>query len=200
MLTKYKEEKWFRASFTSANDMYGEVSKVIFLANEITNEKIMENESRKQTEILKKKEEKFRLENLNLTRELREFKDKKEILRREKEIIVSSLEKVLNNSNQINIVFDNTGEIIFVSKYTFEFLGLKTKNIFSNTSELLENIPSDVISDFWINLLDPAKPKIFSRRSLNLIDIDSKKIKFDLRFHKKDEKLKMIYTCSLIPK
>jgi len=45
-MLKYKEEKWFRATFTSVNDMYDEVSKVIFIANEITNEKIMEAETR----------------------------------------------------------------------------------------------------------------------------------------------------------
>ncbi len=200
MLTKFKEEKWFRSSLTSVHDMYGEVSKVIFLANEITNEKIMENESMKQTEILKKKEEKFRLENLNLTRELQDIRNKKEKSLKEKDIEVSALEKILNNSDQISLVFDNSGVIIFLSRYTYHFLGIKREKKFSNTREILEKIPPAANSDFWQNLLDPAKPKNFTQRSISLPDVDSKKKNFKLKFHKKDESPKMIYTCSLVPK
>ncbi len=39
MKSKFEEELWFRATFLSVDDMYGEVEKVIFLANEIPKKK-----------------------------------------------------------------------------------------------------------------------------------------------------------------
>lgn len=56
LLTKFQEERWFRAAFSVVKDMYNEVDKVIMIANEITHEKQMELENRKQAEKLQIKE------------------------------------------------------------------------------------------------------------------------------------------------
>ena len=50
--------------------MYGDVSKVIFIGNDATREKLMEIESKKQTEQLKVQEEKLRLAGVELSRKL----------------------------------------------------------------------------------------------------------------------------------
>ncbi len=56
LLTKFQEERWFRAAFSVVKDMYNEVDKVILIANEITHEKQMELENHKQAEKLQIKE------------------------------------------------------------------------------------------------------------------------------------------------
>ncbi len=72
MLTRYEEEKWFRATFTAVNDMYGEVTKVIFLASEITGTKNVEAESRRLSEQLKLREERLELAELEMNKKLEE--------------------------------------------------------------------------------------------------------------------------------
>lgn len=44
---KTTEEKWVQGSFSAVKDMYGVVSKIIFIANEITMQKLMEKEVEK---------------------------------------------------------------------------------------------------------------------------------------------------------
>ena len=56
---KNGEIKWFRGTYTAVMDMYGDVSKVIFIANDITKEKQMEIEAANQNEQLKLQEEKL---------------------------------------------------------------------------------------------------------------------------------------------
>ena len=72
MQSKFEEELWFRATFLSVNDMYGEVEKVIFLASQMTKEKEMELASRKQHDKLIRKEEDQRLATLDLKKKLEE--------------------------------------------------------------------------------------------------------------------------------
>jgi PAS domain S-box-containing protein len=69
-ITKYDDEKWFRSTYSAVNDMYGEVAKVIYIANEITNERLMEIETRKQTDQLKKQEEQLKLSGLEVKKKL----------------------------------------------------------------------------------------------------------------------------------
>jgi hypothetical protein len=58
--TKTEESKWIRGAFSAVYTMYGEVEKVVYIGNDITNEKLMEIETKKQHEILKKQEKMLR--------------------------------------------------------------------------------------------------------------------------------------------
>ncbi|MFW6369928.1 MAG: PAS domain S-box protein, partial [Bacteroidota bacterium] len=72
--SKSGKEKWLRGTFSSVNDMYGEVNKVILIAHDMTKEKLMEFETRKQTEQLKIQEEKLRLSGIELSKKLDQAK------------------------------------------------------------------------------------------------------------------------------
>ncbi len=196
MITKFQEEKWFRANFTSVNDMYGEVSKVIFLGNEITNEKLMENESRLQNESLKKQEEKFRLENLNLNRNVQELKEKIDKEKQNYEVILHSYQKLLEYGNSMNIIFDNSGEILYLSNSMIRFYDIDPEIKPFTTEELLDLIKKNRKTDFIINLLDPAKPKNITEKSIVLKSSEEKDAKFHLHFHSKDSNEKRIYLAS----
>ncbi len=200
MVTKSQEEKWFRASFTSVNDMYGEVTSVIFLANEITNEKIMENEGRLQTESLKKQEEKFRLENLSLNRELQEMKEKMIKENRHYELMLSLFTKLLEYKEGMNFIFDNRGEIIYINKPALAFFGLEQKTLPETTTQLLSLIPTHQHSDFFDKLLDPAKPKNFSAKTLSLKDNKGNEKTYRFNFRSKEAEDRRIYTASLVIK
>jgi PAS domain S-box-containing protein len=197
MLTKSQEEKWFRASFTSVNNMYGEVSKVIFLGNEITNEKIMENENRIQTDFLKKQEEKFRLENLSLNREVKELKEKIAHNKKYYKGLIHSYQNLLNLDSSLRFIFYNSGEIIYVSSHVYEFFGIETKKPPNNTKELLTRIEKNQKNSFLVNLLDPARPKNFNNKSLTLKDKNKKDTEFNLNFITEDHKDSRVYIANL---
>lgn len=51
--TKEDQEKWVRVTLSAVRDMYDDVAKVIYIGNDVTNEKLMEMETKAQTELLK---------------------------------------------------------------------------------------------------------------------------------------------------
>ncbi|NJK86773.1 MAG: PAS domain S-box protein, partial [Bacteroidales bacterium] len=70
--TKNNSHKWFRGAFSAVYDMYGDVTRVLFIGHDITNEKQMEIELRSQTDILKKQEKLLRESEKELSKKLRE--------------------------------------------------------------------------------------------------------------------------------
>ncbi|MFW5821106.1 MAG: PAS domain-containing protein [Bacteroidota bacterium] len=200
MITKFQEEKWFRANFTSVNDMYGEVSKVIFLGNEITNEKLMENESRIQTEFLKKREEKFRLENLSLNRKLQEIKEKNSKQKDYYELMLSSFKQLIENEEGMSIIFDNIGKIIYLAESLKSFFGIDKKSKPENTAELLQSIKGKQKSEFIMRLFDPAKPKNFSGKIVKLYNTENKEVTFNFHIKVREFEEKRYYLISLIYK
>jgi PAS domain S-box-containing protein len=157
MQSKYEEELWFRATFLSANDMYGEVEKVIFLANEITKEKEMELASMNQHEQLIRKEEELRLASLDLKKKLEESNQtrQQEKLRFAKE--VKQYTHVLDELPHPVVTINNLGFVLFFNrgaektwgKKQKEILGRKVEQLFQSTNS------SEVISSF----MDPARSK-----------------------------------------
>jgi PAS domain S-box-containing protein len=157
MRSKFEEELWFRATFLSANDMYGEVEKVIFLASEMTKEKEMELASRKQHEKLIRKEEELRLASLDLKKKLEESMRlrKQEIEKFEKGI--KQYTHVLEELPYSVITINNLGFVLFFNKHAEKRWKLKEKEVLeSRVGKLFPaDNPSDIISGF----INPAKSK-----------------------------------------
>ncbi len=132
MHSKYEEELWFRATFLSANDMYGEVEKVIFLANEVTKEKEMEMASRRNHEQLIRKEEELRMAGLDLKKKL---DDSNRLRREEKERFDRELKQythVLDEMPHSVITINNMGFVLFFNRTAEKFWGLKEKEVVGN--------------------------------------------------------------------
>ena len=157
MRSKFEEELWFRATFLSVNDMYGEVEKVIFLASEMSKEKEMELASRKQHEKLVRKEEELRLATLDLKRKLEESNElrKQEITKFEKEIrqYLHVLEELPYSVININ----NLGFVLFFNRHAEKRWKMKQKEILGKNVKLL--FPGDNTSDIIAGFIDPARSK-----------------------------------------
>jgi len=169
MRSKFEEELWFRATFLSANDMYGEVEKVIFLASEMTKEKEMELASRKQHEKLIWKEEELRLATLDLKKKLEESMQlrKQEIEKFEKG--VKQYIHVLEELPYSVITINNLGFVLFFNRHAEKRWKIKQKEILGSRVEKLfpADNPSDVISGF----INPARSKskgIFKGQELQI--------------------------------
>lgn len=157
MQSKYEEELWFRATFLSANDMYGEVEKVVFLANEITKEKEMEMASRRNHDQLIRKEEELRMAGLDLRKKLEDSKLmlRKEKLRFKKE--VKQFTHVLDELLHPVISINNLGFILFMNRNAEKFMGVKEKDVTGMQVRMLfgKDPGSEVIARFC----DPALSK-----------------------------------------
>lgn len=169
MLNKYKEEKWFRATFTSVNDMYDEVSKVIFIANEITNEKIMENETRKQTDQLKRQEEKFRIENLELNQKIKFFEKRTNKQVESLNKLLDSLNKLINLKKDISLVINNSGLVLFLSIQAEKIFDCTKKEILNKPAMSLLSRPGyPEQTEFIKKLFDPSKSKDFKNKTVQV--------------------------------
>ncbi len=163
-LTKYDDEKWFRVSFTAVNDMYGEVSKVICLATDITHEKLMELEGRKHTEQLKLQEDKIKLAGVELKKKLEQSKSDLEKqykdITREWERNLKTLQEDIN----IIITINHSSRVLFINKRAEDFFGTSTGKVLGKDISTL--FPGNIseLDSFLLSLFDPNAVKITGER------------------------------------
>ncbi|MFZ5941905.1 MAG: PAS domain S-box protein [Bacteroidota bacterium] len=154
---KYEDEIWFRATFTSVNDMYGEVERVIFIAHEITKEKEMESEMIRQHEQLLKKEEEFRLLSLDLQKKLDESiarrDEEKAGLRARQDLYLG----ILRQLPMPVILFNNLGYLVLVNKAAEKLFGVKNDRVSGTRLSLLFNTGTS--DELISSLADPALQK-----------------------------------------
>ncbi len=169
MRSKFEEELWFRATFLSVNDMYGEVEKVIFLAGEMTKEKEMELASRKQHEKLIRKEEELRLATLDLKKKLEESR---QLRKQESEKFDKGIKQYIHVLEKLPysvITINNLGFVLFFNRHAEKRWKMKQKEILgSRVGKLFPaDNPSDVISGF----INPARSKtsgVFKEQELHI--------------------------------
>ena len=197
MQSKYGEDLWFRATFLSADDMYGEVEKVIFLANEITKEKEMELVSRKQHEQLTRKEEELRLASLDLKKRLEDTsqKRKEDKTRFEKEIVQYT--QILDELPYSIITVNNLGFVLGFNRHAEKRWGLKRKNVIATRAEKLfhERNNAPVVRNF----IDPARKKSPGIHTEQVIVLpDGSSDQRDLLIIQTDLKEEMHYTMVIL--
>lgn len=169
ILTKAGEERWFRVTFSVVKDMYEEIAKVIFIANDITREKMMEKESKEQTERLMVQEELLRQNEVELNRKLRDareevknqFKEVEKAKIRNEKILEGFLDAVIitNQDGTVNF-FNNAAELLFETTKD-SILGQNIRVLFPNDIN-----GSDEFLDAYLN---PEKQKIVGqRREINI--------------------------------
>lgn len=163
-LTSQGEERWFRASMATVNDMYGDISKIILIANDITREKLMELETRRQTEQLKQQEEQLRRNEVELSQKLRQAREEVKNQFREIEKVQIRNEKTLEGFLDAIITTDQEGEIEFFNKAAEELFGIERSEVLGQNVRLL--FPADVAnaSPFLQAYLDPSGEKVVGER------------------------------------
>ena len=129
LMGKYEEEIWFRAVFTALIDLYGEVSKILFLGFEITKEKELEELMRSQSEKLQEKEEEVRIQNLDLKRQIAALEkthtEEKSAFQKERTSYADMIEQLPQPIISIN----NQGFILVYNKAAGDFCKIPEKKI-----------------------------------------------------------------------
>jgi PAS domain S-box-containing protein len=163
-IDKNNEIKWLRGSYTAVNDMYGEVSKVIFIANDITKEKIMEFESAKQNEQLRIQEEKLRQAGEELSKKLEEAKQEMKLQFKEIERNKVITERTLEGALDAIIMINQVGSIEFFNKAAEELWKMDRKEVIGKKNSILfskEVIKNDEFVSKYVN---PNADKIIGVR------------------------------------
>lgn len=163
-ITKANDEKWFRGTLSVVNDMYGEVSKVIYIANDITKEKLMEIESQYQTEQLKIQEEKLRQAGADLSRKLEKAKAEMALQYKEVEKVKIRNERTLEGALDAIVTINQEGRIEFFNKAAEELWGLPRKETIGMNVKILfseANIQEDEFTKAYVT---PGAQKFIGQR------------------------------------
>ncbi|MBN1596960.1 MAG: PAS domain S-box protein [Bacteroidales bacterium] len=162
--TKSGEERWIRGAFSAVYNMYSEVEKVIYIGNDITREKLMEIESKKQNEIFKIQEKQLRETEKELSKKLKEsrlemkeqFKEIERIKIRNERTLEGALDAIITTSNDNKIIFFNEAAVILFGYNKDEVIGKDVGILFSNKT-IAEN-------EFVNKYTGPGDKKIVGQR------------------------------------
>lgn len=177
MLISAEAEKWFRGTFTAVNDMYGEVAKIVFIGHDITREKLMEIETKEQTEQLKRQEELLRLNEVELNRKLKEAKEDIKNQFKEVERVKIRTEKTLEGFLDAIITTDQDGIVQFFNHAAEELFGIDKAEILGQSIRILFPADASDNDEFLASYLEPGKTAIVGeRREINIIRKDGEEL------------------------
>jgi PAS domain S-box-containing protein len=163
--TKSDEERWIRGAFSAIYNMYGEVEKVIYIGNDITNEKIMEIESKRQNEVLKEQERLLRESEKALSRMLKEAKQEIREQYKETERIKIRNEKTLEGALDAIITTAEGNKIIFFNQAATELFGYDKEEVIGKKVDMLFDKTSIEKSEFLKKYTSAGDSKIIRQRN-----------------------------------
>jgi PAS domain S-box-containing protein len=199
MFTKFRDEKWFRATFTAVNDRYGEVAKVIYIANEITNEKLMEAEARKQSEQMKSQEEKLKLAGLELKKKLDDTNERWTAKVAEKDFVIELLGSHHEDSESLLISFDEAGLIIYINPGAEKLLQSGKEKLNGMPSKALLESPVVQSDDFLSKFFTKPVPGEDVPERISLRTGNDKTIYYRVKIHQRRISGKGIVNLALSP-
>jgi PAS domain S-box-containing protein len=133
-IRKNDEEKWLQATFSVVHNMYGDIEKIIFIAHDITDQRRIELEAKKQSEVLKDQEAKL-LKNVEEMKSIQnEMIIKNKLIEAERTKSLSILEGCVEGI----VTFDKKGKIDSFNKAAEnifslnkqDFIGKKIDKVF----------------------------------------------------------------------
>jgi len=155
---------YLRGTFSGVKNMYGELEKVILVANNITKEKEMETETEKQTFQLKLQEEKLRMITRELAKQLEEAKDEMKFQFREIERIKIRNERTLEGALDAIITINKVGNIEFFNHAAELLWDITKKEAIGQPIKIL--FPDQTLqnNDFIRTFINSDEPKIIGER------------------------------------
>jgi len=161
--TKDYKDVWVHVSLSVVRDMYEDISKIIYIANDITNEKLMEIEAKKQNELLKQQEEELKQSRVDLKSQLKKAREEVKQQFNEIEKVQKRTERTLEGASDAILTFDQHGVIKFFNKTAEELWEIERDIVLGRKMSKL--FPKDKYDDEFINsMLDPNAEKMVGER------------------------------------
>lgn len=171
LITNKGKEKWFDVNYTAALNMYGEVSKIISIAHDITEQKEMEFLSKQQNELLKKHEGDLKANEIELQKRLDTAKKELKLQFQEIEKAKIISEKTLEGAHDAIITINHHGIVEFFNRAAENLWGQSRKDIIGQNVNLLFKDVADEKEDEMIHsLLRAEKRKLIgARKETNIL-------------------------------
>ncbi len=157
-LTKAGDIKWFHGTYTTSYDMYGDVVKVIYVANDITEQILSEIKNKEQHEVLIDQEKKLQQAKTDLSKKLTETKEEMKLQFREIEIVKILHEKTLQGMQDAVISIDQKNNITFFNKQAEQLWNItQTEILHNHISTLLPDKSKDLEGEYMGGLFGADK-------------------------------------------
>ena len=166
MLSKEGDEKWFHGTYSIVHDMYGDISKIIYIGNEITNQIKIEQKNKEQTSILKVQEEKLQQSQDNLTQKLREAREEMRMQFREIETVKLLNEKTLEGMLDAVITINQDNIIKFFNKAAEDLWSINRKQLINrHINELLPERHTEMGENYLGNFFKYGDDTLLNTRT-----------------------------------
>lgn len=170
LITKDGDSKWFDVNYIAVYNMYGEVSKIISIAHDITDQKEMELITKQQNELLKKQEEELKASELELQKRLEDAKKEVKSQFQEIEKVKVRNEKTLEGAHDAIFTINQEGTIEFFNRAAENLWQYSRKDVLGKNIKMLFREVADEAEDEMIfTLTHPEKRKLVGiRRECNI--------------------------------
>lgn len=153
--------KWFEVTYTPVYNMYDEISKVISIAHDITEQKNMELLTKQQNELLKQQEVELKAKEADLQEKLAEARREVKAQFQEVEKIKVRNEKTLEGVHDAVVTINQAGDIEFFNRAAERLWGYLRQDVLGkNIKMLFRKYNQDDPNEFMVSLLHPDKRKI----------------------------------------
>ena len=174
--TKEDKNVWINLVLTPVKDMYDDISKIIFIGNDETKEKLMEIETQKQRDLLKKQEEEINRSRAELREQLKQSKIQTERQIKEVEKAKIRNERTLEGAADAIVTIDQNGVVKFFNKAAEDLWKIERDVVLGrNINKLFPK--SKYEDEFTQTFLDPKADKIVGeRREIEITDKEGEDI------------------------
>ena len=165
VFSKLGQEVWLQTTFVAKNDMYGEIDRIIGIANDITDQKELEIQIQKQNKKLLAQEDKLKNSEIELSKKLE--KAKKELRQHFVEIekVKVRNELTLEGALDAIVTFNQKGIVEFFNKAAEDLWDANKKMIIGRNIRGLFNDDIMKDNDFVNRVVDPEREKIIGVRT-----------------------------------
>ena len=181
MSNKNGADLWLYTTLSPINDMYGEITKVIMIAFNITDQKKMEFENRESAQKLIKLEHDFKSKDEELNQKIDEAKKNMRSQYKEMEHIKLRNEKTLEAIADAVITINKDGIIEFFNRAAENLWGFKKNEILGHESRELFHKDRKKHDEFVKKFINPEQRKIIGHREkVSITTKDEKDIKVNI--------------------
>lgn len=177
VITKNGSDRWLRGTLTAVDDMYGEVSKVLFIGNDITEQKLMEFKNKKQTEQLKIQEEKLQQSEIDLSNKLEETRAEMKRQFKKIEVVKMLNEKTLEGMLDAIIAINNNSYIEFFNQAAEELFAIGREDVIGKPlSSILPDKHNIKDDEYLGKYFVPGDRTIVGRRTeVYIVDVNEER-------------------------
>lgn len=170
-LCKDSREKYFYGTYSAVRDMYGDIYKIVFIGNDITEQVHFERKVELQNEQLLKQETMLQENQQQLELKLRAATQniEKQLLEVEKNKIL--YDKTLEGALDAIFTIDKIGRILFFNNAAELLWGFNKEEVINKNVEMLFSKDTAEENDFIKSLIDRNAEKIIGvRQEISILD------------------------------